>query len=87
MKVSFWNTRPTPPIYHGTHEIEFRGVVSATIPLPEPNLLSQMIVVNELHHDIEGQPEKYDEVRRFATVKRVVVDRKHGEPKLRYYFK
>lgn len=88
MKVAFWNTRPESPLFVGIHDIEFRGMVSATIPLPEKDALSSLLVANEMHHLIDNSPpDTYVEDQRFATVKKVSVDRKHGPPKLRYYFR
>lgn len=88
MNVCFWNTRGNHPLYLGCYDIEFRGMVSATIPLPDPEKMKELVMVNEMHHPLEkGRPDIYRPEQKFATIKKVVVDRKHGPPKLRYYFR
>lgn len=88
MQLTFWNTRPTIPLYCGTFEVEFRGVASATIPLPDRDKLSDLLVVNEVHHHIEGKSaDSYNPDRHYAHVTKIKVDRKHGDPKLRFFLR
>jgi hypothetical protein len=88
MNVCFWNTRGELPLFLGSYQIEFRGIVSATIPLPEPDKMADLVLVNEMHHFFDnGRQDIYRPQQKFASIKKVVVDRKHGPPKLRYYFR